>query len=218
MEPSLGMAWTTALVAWVAAVPLGRFTMHAITIAHEGGHTVLGLLTGVKVGRITVHGDGGGATGFPPKLPWLADVLSTLAGYLAPSTVGLGGVYLIEHQRAEWVLWISLGMLALLVLRMGNPLGFVAAIGTGVVLWYVATHWSDPAQLAFTYAWVWFLLIGGVRTITGLFWGVHRDDKGSDAAVMQRLTLVGDVVWLGFFWLAAMSALIYGAVQLLTPR
>ncbi|MBU2662898.1 M50 family metallopeptidase [Actinoplanes bogorensis] len=214
MEP-LGLAWTTALVAWVAAVPLGRFTMHTITVTHEGGHTLLGVLTGVKVGRIKVNGDGGGETGFPPKIPWLADVLITLAGYLAPSAVGLGGVFLLLHDRAEWVLWISVVMLGLLVFKMGNPLGFVAAIGTGVVLWYVATHWSDQAQLAFTYAWVWFLLIGGARTITGLFWGVRNGDKGSDAAVMQRLTLLGDVVWLAFFWLAAMAALIYGGVKLL---
>ena len=218
MEPSLGMAWSTALVAWVAAVPLWRFTQHTITIAHEGGHTVLGLLTGVKVGRVTVTRDGGGATGFPDKIPWLADVLITLAGYLGPSAVGLGGVFLILHDRPERVLWISMVLLALLLLKMGNPLGFAAAIGTGVVLWYVATHWSDPAQLAFTYAWVWFLLIGGTRTITNLFWGVHAGDEGSDAAVMQRLTLVGDVVWLAFFWLASMSALIYGGVRLLQLR
>jgi hypothetical protein len=215
MEPSLGMAWTTALVAWVAAVPLGRFTMHTITVAHEGGHTLFGLLSGVKTGRIELTRGGGGKTGFPEKIPWLADIFITMAGYLGPSTVGLGGVFLLLHGRAEWVLWLSIAMLALLVLRMGNPLGFAAAIGTGVVLWYVATHWSDRGQLAFTYAWVWFLLIGGVRAITGLFWGVHRNDKGSDAAVMQRLTLVGDVVWLGVFWLASMSALIYGGVKLL---
>ena len=169
MEPSLGMAWSTALVAWVAAVPLWRFTQHTITIAHEGGHTLLGVLTGVKVGRVEINRDGGGATGFPDKIPWLADVLITLAGYLGPSAVGLGGVFLIRHGRPEWVLWISLVLLALLLLKMGNPLGFVAAIGTGVVLWYVATRWSDPAQLAFTYTWVWFLLIGGTRTITNLF-------------------------------------------------
>ncbi len=209
------MVWTTALVAWVLAVPLGRFTMHAITVAHEGGHTLLGVLTGVKVGRIRIDGDGGGETGFPEKMPWLADVLITLAGYLAPSAVGLGGVFLLLHDHPEWVLWLGVGMLALLVFKMGNPLGFIAAIGTGVMLWYVATRWSDPAQLAFTYTWVWFLLIGGARTITGLFWAVHRDDKGSDAGEMQRLTLVGDIVWLGFFWLAAMSALIWGGVKLL---
>ena len=49
MEPSLGMAWSTALVAWVDAVPLWRFTQHTITNAHDGGHTVHVLLTGEQV-------------------------------------------------------------------------------------------------------------------------------------------------------------------------
>ena len=142
-------------------------------------------------------------------------MIITLAGYLGPSAVGLGGVFLLMHDRSDWVLWISVGLLALLVLKMGNPLGFVAAIGTGVVLWYVATHWSDQAQLAFTYAWVWFLLIGGARAITNLFWATHRGSTSSDAAVLQSRTMIGDVVWLGVFWLGAMAALVYGGVKLL---
>ncbi|HEX5205900.1 MAG TPA: M50 family metallopeptidase [Actinoplanes sp.] len=215
MAGDAGMAWTTGMVAFVAAVPLGRFTLLAITCAHEGGHTLLGLLTGVKVGRIKVSRDGGGETGFPEKIPWLADVLSTMAGYLGPSAVGLGGVYLLAHDKAEWVLWISLVLFVLLLFRMGNVLGFITAVATGVLLWYVATHWSDQAQLTFGYAWVWFLLIGGVRAITGLFWATSRGDKTSDAAVMQRLTLLPDVFWLGVFWLAAMAALVFGGAKML---
>jgi hypothetical protein len=215
MASDVGMAWTTGMVAFVAAVPLGRFTMHAITCAHEGGHTLLGLLTGVKVGRITLSRDGGGATGFPETIPWLADLLSTMAGYLGPSAVGLGGVYLLGHDRAEWVLWISLVLFVFLLFRMGNPLGFLAVIGTGVLLWYVATHWGDQAQLAFGYAWVWFLLIGGVRAITGLFWSTHGGSTTSDAAVMQRLTLLPDIFWLAVFWLAAMAALVFGGARML---
>ena len=215
MEPTLGLAWSTALVAWVAAVPLWRFTRHSITIAHEGGHTLFGVLSGVKVGRITVNGSGGGATGFPDKIPWLADVFITMAGYLGPSAVGLGGVFLLLNHRAEAVLWISVVLLALLVLKMGNPLGFVAAIGTGFVLWWVATHWPADAQLAFGYVWVWFLLIGGTRTITNLFWATYRGSKDSDAAIMADLTKLPDIFWLAFFWLGAMAALVYGGVRLL---
>jgi hypothetical protein len=211
----LGMAWTTGVVAFVAAVPLWRFTRHTITVAHEGAHTVLGMLTGVKVGRVTLSGDGGGATAFPPKIPWMADLVSTLAGYLGPSAVGLSGVFLLLHDQAETELWISLGLLAFLLFRMGNPLGFAAVIGTGVVLWYVATHWSDPAQLAFSYSWVWFLLMGGTRTIPNLFWATYRGDDTSDAAILQGLTKLPDVFWLAVFWLASVAALVYGGARLL---
>lgn len=209
------MAWTSGVVAFVAAVPLWRFTKHTITCTHEGGHTIVAMLTGTKVGRITLARDGGGETAFPGKIPWLADVLITMAGYLGPSAVGLGGVYLLAHGRPEWVLWCSLGLFVLLLFRMGNPLGFLAVIGTGILLWYVAVHWSHDAQLAFGHVWVWFLLMGGTRTIPGLFWGVHDGDTTSDAAVMQRLTFLPDVFWLGVFWLASLAALVYGGAKML---
>jgi peptidase M50B-like protein len=218
MDPSPGLAWTTAVAAWVAAVPLWRFTKHTITIAHEGGHSLISLLIGVKAGRITVHRDGGGATAFPEKIPWLADLLITMAGYLGPSAVGLGGVYLLVAGRPGWVLWISIALLVLLLFKMGNPLGFLAVIGTGALLWWVATEWDEPAKLAFGYVWVWFLLIGGARTISNLFWATRQGSKTSDAAVLQRLTLLPDVLWLGVFWLASMAALVLGGIRLLHLR
>ena len=49
MAGSLGMAWSTGVVAFVAAVPLWRYTTNAITIAHEGGHAVFGRLFGTAV-------------------------------------------------------------------------------------------------------------------------------------------------------------------------
>lgn len=169
MAASLGLAWTSAVVAWVAAVPLWGFTKHTITVAHEGGHAMFGVLFGQKVEGVRLDRGGGGVTDFPPKMPWLADLVITLAGYLGPSALGLGGVFLLRRGHPEWVLWASLGLLFLILIKLRNPLGFVTVIGTGVVLYWVASRWAAPAQLAFGYCWVWFLLIGGVRTITGLF-------------------------------------------------
>jgi hypothetical protein len=218
MAGSLGLAWTSGVVAWVAAVPLWRFTQHTITVAHEGGHAMFGVLFGQKVHGVRVTADGGGETRFSPSMPWLADLFITLAGYLGPSALGLGGVFLLARGQPEMVLWASVGLLAVILLMIRNPLGFVAVIGTGVVLYWVARHWPDPAQLAFGYFWVWFLLIGGVRTITGLFWATYRDDRGSDAAIMQKLTLLPDIFWLALFWLGTMAALVYGGATLLHLR
>ena len=215
MEPSLGLAWTSAIVAWVAAVPLWRFTQHTITVAHEGGHAAFGVVTGQKITGIKVTANGGGVTNFAPGIPWLADLLITLAGYLGPSAVGLGGVFLLLHGRPGVVLWASLVLLALILIKIRNGLGFVAVIGTGLVLYWVLHTWSEPGQLAFAHFWVWFLLIGGVRTITNLFWGVARNNQESDAAVLAKLTLLPDIVWLGIFWLGTMAALIYGGARLL---
>jgi hypothetical protein len=215
MAASLGLTWTTAVVAWVAAVPLWRFTQHTITVAHEGGHAMFGVLFGQKIEGVKVTGGGGGVTTFASKLPWLADLVISLAGYLGPSALGLSGVFLLQRGYAEAVLWASVALLAILLLKIRNPLGFITVIGTGIVLYWVASHWADPAQLAFSYFWVWFLLIGGVRTITNLFWATFRQDPGSDAAALEKITFLPDVFWLAVFWLGAMAALIYGGATML---
>jgi len=82
-----GMAWTTGVVAFVAAVPLWRYTTHAITIAHEGAHAMFGSLAGLFVKKITLERGGGGGTSFsrPPK-EWglFQTLISVMAGYLGP--------------------------------------------------------------------------------------------------------------------------------------
>jgi len=209
------MAWSTAVLGFIAAVPLWRFTKYTIVVAHEGGHALFGALFGQKITGIRLSRDGGGETGFPPTIPWLADLVITMAGYLGPSAVGLAGVYLLLHDQADVLLWLSIGLLAVLLVKMRNPLGFVAVIGTGFVLYWVARHWPDPAQLTFGYGWVWFLLMGATRHMTDLFWATRGSDKGSDAAVLQRLTFLPDFFWLVVFWLATMSALVFGGAALL---
>ncbi|MGW4941392.1 M50 family metallopeptidase [Actinoplanes sp. NPDC004185] len=215
MDRSLGLAWSTALVGFVAAVPFWKFTKWTITTAHEGFHTAAAVVFQQKVDGITFVPGRGGATALPPKMPWLADLVITFVGYLGPSAVGLGGVWLLRHDRPESLLWISVALLAVILLKMRNPLSITVAIGTGFVLYWVARYWSDPAQLAFAYSWVWFLLMGSTRKITDLFWATHKGSATSDAAVLQRLTLLPDVLWLGVFWLATMSALVYGGVTML---
>ena len=215
MAASLGLAWTSGVVAWVAAVPLWRFTQYTITVAHEGGHAMFGALFGQKIKGVELTGGGGGVTNFAGKIPWFADLVISLAGYLGPSALGLSGVFLLQRGHAEAMLWASIGLLAVLLLKVRNPLGFVAVIGTGVVLYWTARHWPDSAQLAFGYFWVWFLLIGGVRMITSLFWATFQQDPDSDAAVLEGLTILPDVFWLAVFWLGTMAALVYGGATLL---
>jgi hypothetical protein len=214
MQPT-GTAWSAALVAWIAAVPLWRFTRYTITIAHEGGHTLLGVLLGAGVGRVTVDRGGGGGTQFRNRMPWLVDLVVTLGGYLGPSAVGLGGVALLLHGRPYWVLWCSLGLLALIVLKVRTLVGVAAVVGTGALLFWVARHGSEAVVTGFAHGWVWFLLIGGVRQISTLFQVTRAGDPTSDVAVLSRLTWLPGVIWLGVFWAGTMVALVWGGALLL---
>src|SRR5690242_12185808 len=96
-----GMVWTTGVVAFVAAGPLWRFTMHAITIAHEGGHVMFGSLTGLTTKKVRVDRDGGGSTEYRTKIAdWglVPTLAAGLAGYLGPSIFGLAGAWMLVHD------------------------------------------------------------------------------------------------------------------------
>src|ERR1700760_2700542 len=93
-----GYVWTTGVVAAVLALPLWRVSLYAITVAHEGGHALIGLLFGGKLGKKKIHlfPDGGGVTYIENK--GVGRVLMLLAGYLGPSAVGYAGAELLVHD------------------------------------------------------------------------------------------------------------------------
>ncbi|MEU8229486.1 M50 family metallopeptidase [Actinoplanes sp. NPDC048967] len=214
MEAPPGIAWTAGVVAFVAAVPLWRFTTHAITIAHEGGHVLFGLLMGRGITKVTVTGGGGGSTGFRAG-GWLAIMVSFLAGYLGPSIFGFAGAWMLVHDVApRAVLLMSLALMALLLVMVRNFFGFIAVPLTAAVLWLVAMRAGPEAQLVFAYIWVWFLLMGGVRQIPELYrhW---LGDGEPDTQVLSQQTGLSTAFYVAFFWLGSMGALVWGGALML---
>jgi len=213
-----GMAWTTGLVAFVAAVPLWRYTTHAITIAHEGGHAMFGSLTGLLIKQIRIDADGGGSTQFNKKikdLSFVQTVAAGLAGYLGPSMFGLAGAWMLVHGIApRAVLLMTLVMLAMILLMVRNVFGFIAVPFTGAIVWAVAMRSSEPVQLVFAHFWVWFLLIGGFRQIPDLYWGWKQGGEPDTGALADK-TYLSSAFFVALFWLASAAALVYGGVLLL---
>ncbi|WP_250003131.1 M50 family metallopeptidase [Actinoplanes sp. M2I2] len=210
-----GLAWTTAVLAFVAAVPLWRFTTHAITIAHEGGHAMFGALTGLFVKKITVE-RGGGSTSFrQEKWGFVPTLAAGLAGYLGPSIFGLAGAWMLVHDISpRSVLLMTLVLMAMLLVMVRNFFGFLAVPLTGAMVWAVAMRASEDVQLVFTYIWVWFLLMGGTRQIPELF-SVWKGGGEPDTGVLAKATGLSTAFFVAFFWLGSMAALIYGGVLLL---
>jgi hypothetical protein len=209
-----GIAWTAALVAWVAAVPLWRFTTHAITIAHEGGHALFGWLFGRAIRYVKITGGGGGETGFAGG-GWLAIVVSFVAGYLGPSIFGLAGAWmLVNGFEPRAVLLLTLAFMVILLLMVRNVFGLVAVPLTGALIWVVAMRAGPQVQLVFAYVWVWFLLMGGTRQIPELY--RHWSKGGEpDTRVLAQQTGLSSAFWVAFFWLLSLAALVYGGVLLL---
>nr|WP_296063695.1 M50 family metallopeptidase [uncultured Actinoplanes sp.] len=210
----VGMAWTTGVVAFVAAGPLWRYTTHAITVAHEGGHALFGVLFGRGITYIKVMRGGNGATGFSGG-GWFAVFFSFLAGYLGPSIFGLAGAWMLVHDIApRAVLLTSLALVAILLLMVRNLFGFVAVPMTGAILWALAMRADAAQQMVAAHIWVWFLLMGGVRQIPELYkeWA----DRGEpDTDVLAGQTGLSTAFFVALFWAGSLAALIYGGVLLL---
>ena len=106
------VAVAAALVA-VVVRPVWRWTRIAVTIVHELGHAVVGLLSGRKWQRFVVHPDMSGEVSTLGRPTGIGRVLTTAAGYPAPAVVGAVGIW------AALAGWGPLVLLALAVMALG---------------------------------------------------------------------------------------------------
>lgn len=215
-QPPVWVVLATAAVA-VAVVlyrPVWRVLRTCVTIAHEIGHAVVAVCTGRTLSGIRLHSDTSGVTVSRGKPRGFGMVLTSLAGYPAPSAVGLGFAILLGTGRQTLMLWILIAALAVLVLLIRNLFGFLAVICAGGAAFAVSWYGSAMWQGVFGYAVSWFLLFGGVRAVFEL-WQVSVRGDGSDADQLAWLTRIPARVWVVVFGLLTLAALVIGAGQLL---
>ncbi|HEV8570424.1 MAG TPA: M50 family metallopeptidase [Actinoplanes sp.] len=216
-DPPALLVLVTALLALVVVAfrPLWRIARNAITIAHEGGHALVALLTGRKLRGIRLEFDTSGLTlsAGPPTGPGM--MLTLLAGYLAPSLIGLAGAWILGGNRITLLLWVAVVLLLLMLINIRNVFGAVSVVITGVIVFAVSWYASPQVQAAFAYAGVWFLLMGGVRPVGEL---QRLRSRGrmpeSDADQLGYITHVPAIVWVGLFGLVNLAALVIGTFML----
>jgi hypothetical protein len=215
--PPYALIVVTALIALGVVVyrPSWRLSRNAITIAHEGGHAVASVLTGRRLQSIRLHSDTSGVTVSKGRPRGPGMVLTVLAGYAAPSLLGIAGAYLLATDRIRLVLWIAIVLLLVMLFMIRNGYGVLAVVVTGGVVFLISWYASPQVQAAFAYAGVWFLLFGGVRPIFELG-GQRRHGRARDSDVDQlgALTHVPAAVWLGLYVLATTAALVLGTYLL----
>jgi hypothetical protein len=206
-----------ALVAVLNAT-IWRVTRNAITIAHEGGHAVVSLLTGRRLEGIRLHADTSGVTYSRGRPAGPGMVLTSAAGYVTPPLLGAAAAWLLATHHVTAMLWLLLALLAATFLAIRNAYGVLAVLVTvGAVL---AVSWlaSAAVQAVFGYAAAWFLLLGGARPVVELYRQRRREQaRGrTDADQLARLTGVPGGVWVAAFALVAVIALVLGT-RLLLP-
>jgi Peptidase M50B-like len=200
----------------VAPRVLWRLTRTVVTIAHEGGHALVAVLTGRRLTGIRLHSDTSGVTVSVGRPTGPGMVLTALAGYLAPSLLGLAAAGLITLGWAGALLWVTVVALLATLVYVRNIYGGVAVVLIGGVVGVVTWYGSPELQAGFGAAAAWFLLFGGLRAVRELgrarrrraHRGAYRPD--SDADQLARLTGLPPWLWIGLFTLVALGALALG--------
>ena len=216
-DPPQALVLVTAVIGLVvvAVRPLWRVARNAITIAHEGGHALAALLTGRKLRGIRLEFDTSGLTLSAGRPTGPGMVFTLLAGYVAPSLIGLGGAWLLGGNRITLLLWLAVVLLLLMLINIRNVFGVVSVLVTGAIVFVVSWSASPQVQAVFAYAGVWFLLIGGVRPVFELQSLRSRGRmRESDADQLAGLTRIPALFWVGVFLIVDVAALVAGVFLL----
>jgi hypothetical protein len=206
-----------ALAVVLTRVPW-RVARNAITIAHEGGHALAALLTGRKLHGVRLHSDTSGLTLSAGRPSGPGMVFTLLAGYVAPSLIGLAGAWLLGGNRITLLLWVAVALLLAMLVMIRNVYGVLSIVVTTGVVFVVSWYAAPQVQAVFAYAGVWFLLLGGVRPV-GELQKLRRHGRmpESDADQLAGVTRVPGLFWVGLFGVVNVIALLVGAGLLAGP-
>jgi hypothetical protein len=214
--------WLVILAGIVALVAVGygpswRVVRNVVTIAHEGGHALLALLTGRKLDGIRLHSDTSGVTVSRGKPHGPGMVFTAVAGYLTPPLLGLFFATLISVGRITLMLWASLALLGAMLIMIRNAYGVLSVVVTGGIIFVVSWLGDDTMRAGFAYLAAWFLLFAGARPVIELQrMRARRMAPSSDADQLAHLTGVPGLAWVGLFGFVALAALLAGG-RLLAP-
>jgi len=208
--------WVVVVSFVVAATVVGsprawKLSRQVITIAHEGGHAVVGLLVGRRLGGIRLHSDTSGVTVTSGRPRGIGMVATVAAGYVMPSLLGLGAAWLVASRHVGALLLCSLFLLVAMLAAVRNIFGVLSVAVCATVTFGAVWFGSVTLQAVMAWTVTWLLLLGGPRPI----WELHRARRRyrpntSDADQLAALTHVPALLWTAVFALVALAALAIG--------
>jgi Peptidase M50B-like len=183
-----------------------------VTIVHEGGHALMALATGRRLGGVRIYRSTAGETASAGRAEGPGVVLTAVAGYLAPPLLGLAAAAMLAIGHLTGTLLLSLLLLAGLAVAIRNAYGMLAVLAALVTVAAVCLYATAVVQAGFGYVMTWFLLLGGVRPVIELARERRRGwGRRSDADQLARLTPVPGGAWVMIFGLIAVAALAVSA-------
>lgn len=210
-------SWVVAASALGALVLVGfrmpwQVSRGLITIAHEGGHALMALVTRRKLEGIRLHSDTSGVTLTRGRPTGPGMVLTAMAGYMAPPLLGLAAAWLTEMGHITLLIWSVLLFLVCMLLLIRNLYGALILLATGGAVFALIMYAPADAQQVVALVAVWFLLFGGIRPIIELQRKrSRRQARDSDADQLARLTFLPGGFYVFFFLLVAIVSAAFGA-------
>lgn len=199
--------------------PIGyRLVRHLVTLVHEAGHALVATLSGRRLRGIRLHSDTSGLTLTKGRPSGPGMVATLVAGYPAPSVLGLLGALLLGQGYAAGLLWALVVACALILLLIRNLYGLWVVLATGVAVG--ALSWlAPPAALVWVAtALVWALLLAAPRSVVEVQLQRRRGQaRGSDVEQLARLTRIPAALWVGLLFVVCVAALGGGGWLLLQP-
>ena len=183
---------------------------HFHVMAHEGIHAAVGSLSGRTITGIRLNDDATGGTGVVPA-SGPGFVVAAFVGYLGASAFGLGAARLIQFGHIVVILWLAMGLLALLFITLTRSFGWITVPLAGFLIFLVLKHTSQSAQILAAYVITWFLLLSGVR-------GLLEDGvNAGDAIILRDTTSIPRLVWFVLWLVGTAAAVLIGAKWMLHP-
>lgn len=185
-----------------------------VTVVHEAGHAVAALAVGRRLQGIRLHSDTSGLTlsRGRPRGPGMVVMLA--AGYLAPALAGIGAALLLAAGRSLGLLWLSVLLLAAMLVWVRNLYGVVSVVLAGVGLGLVSWYAGPGTQSVVAYLVAWVLLLAAPRPLLELITSGRRRRRGSDPEQLARLTRLPGLAWTLLLLLANLGGLVLGVATL----
>jgi Peptidase M50B-like len=199
------------LVVAIVVIPSATWELvqHFPVMAHEGIHGAVGSLSRT-VEWIDLRSTGEGGTRVLPT-SGTGFLVAAFVGYLGPSAFGLGAARFIQFGHIIAVLWVTMLLLGLLLLKLKPSFGMVTVPLAGFLIFLVLKHTPQTAQILAVYAITWFLLLSGVRMV------LQHGIAAVDAGILKSQTSIPRLVWFALWLAGSLAAVVIGARWMLHP-
>lgn len=205
LEPTYTWIALGAAALLVAIRPLWIVTRVAVTLVHELGHALTGMLCGRKFTGFVVRSDMAGHAVTSGPASGFGLGLTTWAGYPAPALFAAALVFTATSGWAAPMLAITALILLVCLVRVRTALTGLVVVATLAAI--VALLWwrDDALQASALVGAAAFLLVGGWRQLAAV---AASRDQNSDPNRLATLTRVPRTVWVATFALVMATATI----------